>query len=270
MQCVNYDLFICNYELVASPPPVHNWTVCPIVDRWRACLASWVATRVTALCSGLAAGWQEAFEKGSVPGQSLAFVLDTALRRVLFERLEGYFADQGQVLGGLVVTRRVVIFAEGDIELPVQGVFDGPVAAHKPVGLDRGERPAADGVARLSDGFGLPLLRVSAFFHPVQGVRPGPAALSVYPARVRLRPVLLAHRHVVAGVGPARARRAGRQGGKAAGRRSAWASREGWWALRPSRWSPPWSVSCCAAWALGLAAERVEADQRPAQVKQGQ
>ena len=109
----------------------------------------------------------------------------------MLEQVQGHFADQGQVLGGLVVTHLVVIFAEGDVELPVQGVFDGPVAAHKPVGLDRGERPAADVIALLPNGFGLALRWVSAWFHSNQSVQPGPAALLVYPAQVRLRPDLV-------------------------------------------------------------------------------
>jgi hypothetical protein len=111
------------------------------------------------------------------------------------------------------VTQLVVIFAEGDDELPVQGVFDGPVAAHKPVGLDRSERPAADVIALLSNRFGLSLLRVSACCHPKQGLQSRPAALLVHLAQVRLRPDLVAHRHTVAGVGPARVRLAGWQGG---------------------------------------------------------
>ena len=162
------------------------------------------------------AGWQRAARrrsKGFVPGQSFAFVLDAALRRVLFEQVQGHFADQGQVLGSLVVTQLVVVFAEGDVELPVQGVFDGPVAAHKPVGLDRGKRPAADVVALRSNRFGLSLFRVSACFHPNQVLQSRPAALLVYSAQVRLRSDPVAHRLVVAGVGPARVRLAGRQGG---------------------------------------------------------
>ena len=159
------------------------------------------------------------------------FVLDTALRRVCFEQVQGHFADQDQILGGLVVAQLMVIFAEGDVELSVQSVFDGPVAAHKPVGLDRSEHPAADVVALLSNGFGLSLLRVSDRFHPNQGLQSQPAALLVHPAQVRLRPDLITHRHAVADVSPARVRLTD----KAAVWRSASASRVGWLSLRPSR-----------------------------------
>ena len=129
------------------------------------------------------------------------------------------------------MTQLVVIFVESNVELPAQSVFDGPAAAHKSVGPDRSEHPATDVVALLCHGFGLSLLRVSACFHPNQGMQSRPAALLVYPAQVRLRPDPVAHRHAVADVSPARVRLTG----KAAVWRSASASRVGWLSLRPSR-----------------------------------
>lgn len=108
------------------------------------------------------------------------------------------------------MTQLMVMFVEGNVELPVQSVFDGPVAVHKPVGLDRRERPAADVVALLFNGFGLSLLRVSVCCPPTQGLQSRPMALPVQPAQIRLRPDRVAHRHAIAGVDPALVRLAGR------------------------------------------------------------
>ena len=158
--------------------------------------------RVNALCSGRAECCQEAFQKGFVLNQSFALILDAALGRVLFEQVQGHFADQGQVLGGLVVAQVVMVLAKGDIELPIQGVFNGSVPAHESIGLGGRERPAADVVARLSNE--LSFVRRPACFHPHHRAQPRPAATLVYPAQVRLRPDPIAHRDAVVVVGPTR------------------------------------------------------------------
>ena len=158
--------------------------------------------RVNALCGGRAEGCQEAFQKGFVLSQSFAFILDAALGGVLFEQVQGHFADQGQVLGGLVVTQVVMVPAKGDIELPMQGVFNGSVPAHESIGLGGRERPTADIVARLPNG--LSFVRQPACFHPHHRAQPRPAATLVYPVQVRLRPDPIAHRDAVASVGPTR------------------------------------------------------------------
>ena len=71
---------------------------------------------------------------------------------VLFEQVEGHFTHQGQVLGRLVFAQAVVVLAEGDVELSMQGVFNGPVPAHEAIGLFRREAgPTAEVVALVAN-----------------------------------------------------------------------------------------------------------------------
>ena len=48
---------------------------------------------------------------------------------LLLEQIEGNLAQDSQILGAMVFTDSAVVFSEGDIERPMQAVFDAPVAA---------------------------------------------------------------------------------------------------------------------------------------------
>src|SRR3954466_1898047 len=50
------------------------------------------------------------------------------------DEVEGDFAQEGEVAGGGTVAHATVVLAEGDVEHPMQGVFDAPVPAD---GLDQ-------------------------------------------------------------------------------------------------------------------------------------
>ena len=49
------------------------------------------------------------------------------------DALEGDFAQEGEVLGGEALAGAGGIFQEGDIQMPVELVLDGPVSAHEQV-----------------------------------------------------------------------------------------------------------------------------------------
>jgi len=46
---------------------------------------------------------------------------------VLFEQVEGKPVDEGEVLSSVAGTLAAQVFAEGDVEYPVEFVFDAPV-----------------------------------------------------------------------------------------------------------------------------------------------
>ena len=47
----------------------------------------------------------------------------------MFECIEGSFADDGHIGGCIIFAQAGFIFTEGDIQCPVEGVFDAPVGA---------------------------------------------------------------------------------------------------------------------------------------------
>ena len=53
---------------------------------------------------------------------------------VLLEQAEGHTPQGGEVLGGIVSARPAVVFVEGHIQYPVQGVLDAPVLPMLAVG----------------------------------------------------------------------------------------------------------------------------------------
>ena len=88
-----------------------------------------------------------------VLGGDFLFGADAALfGGVLAEEVEGHVAQGGEVGGGVAGAHAAFIFAQGDIEHPVEGVFDAPVAADG-TGEFRGVRgQAAEVVAALAAG----------------------------------------------------------------------------------------------------------------------
>ena len=60
-----------------------------------------------------------------VPGGDFLFGADAALfGGVLAQEVEGHVAQGGQMGGGVAGAHAAFIFAQGDIEHPVEGVFD--------------------------------------------------------------------------------------------------------------------------------------------------
>ena len=51
-------------------------------------------------------------------------------RLVLVEEVERPFSSQGEIFGGVFSSGAVLVFAEDDVEAPVQTIFDAPVLAH--------------------------------------------------------------------------------------------------------------------------------------------
>ena len=48
---------------------------------------------------------------------------------LLLQQIEGYLAQDCQVLGTMVLSDPAVIFSKGNIQRPVQAVFDAPMSA---------------------------------------------------------------------------------------------------------------------------------------------
>ena len=65
-----------------------------------------------------------------VPGGSFAPSLDRSLVGGLSHQVEGEMADNGHVPGAMAGAEARLVLIEGDVEGPVQVVFDGPVASH--------------------------------------------------------------------------------------------------------------------------------------------
>ena len=65
-----------------------------------------------------------------VPGGIEAFSLDAAFAGfLLLEHIESDAVEQGEVLRGVARAFAAEVFAEADVEHPVQFVFDAPVLA---------------------------------------------------------------------------------------------------------------------------------------------
>ena len=65
-----------------------------------------------------------------VPGGDFLFGADATLfGGVLAQEVEGHVAQGGQMVGGVAGAHAALVLAQGDVEHPVEGVFDAPVAA---------------------------------------------------------------------------------------------------------------------------------------------
>src|SRR4051812_39073794 len=70
-----------------------------------------------------------------VPGCHFALTASAgSVTAVSADEVEGDFAQEGEVAGGGAVAHPAVILTEGDVENPMQGVLNAPVAAD---GLDQ-------------------------------------------------------------------------------------------------------------------------------------
>src|SRR5689334_6181514 len=65
-----------------------------------------------------------------VPGRHFAPTASAGLATAISgDEVEGDFAQEGEVAGGGTIAHATVVLAEGDVEHPMQGVFDAPVPA---------------------------------------------------------------------------------------------------------------------------------------------
>ena len=91
-----------------------------------------------------------------------AFAFDSELRGfVLSEQVEGDAVEGGKILRGMACALAIQVFAEADIQRPVEFVFDAPVLANGPVQPSGMGLEAGDMVAGL--GFGFARCLVEAF-----------------------------------------------------------------------------------------------------------
>ncbi len=67
--------------------------------------------------------------EGMVVGGHDALEFEGDFFGVSFEGIEGGFADDGHIRGGVVLSQSRFVLAEGDVHRPVQGVFDAPMGA---------------------------------------------------------------------------------------------------------------------------------------------
>ena len=74
---------------------------------------------------------------GLVPTGFQAFVLDAELGAVIFEARESDVTQDGEILACHRIADTALILPKGDIEIPMQTVFDAPVTADR-VGEARG------------------------------------------------------------------------------------------------------------------------------------
>src|SRR3954451_11306608 len=65
-----------------------------------------------------------------VPGRHFAPTASAGLATAISgDEVEGDFAQEGEVAGGGTIAHATVVLADGDVEHPMQGVFDAPVPA---------------------------------------------------------------------------------------------------------------------------------------------
>src|SRR3954451_23901588 len=84
-----------------------------------------------------------------VPGRHFAPTASTGSATAISgDEVEGDFAQEGEVAGGGAVAHATVVLAEGDVEHPMQGVFDAPVPAD---GLDQDGGIVAAAVEEVAD-----------------------------------------------------------------------------------------------------------------------
>ena len=86
------------------------------------------------------------------------------LGRVSLQEIEGQMTQDGEVLGGVTDADPALIFAEADIQRPMQRVFDGPVATY---GAGEGGRVGPETTEiKTPLGGDLALVLAKAFDHP--------------------------------------------------------------------------------------------------------
>ena len=91
---------------------------------------------------------EEGEQEAVVPSGPLSFALDRCLFGMLPHDVEGELADESEVLRAVIGAASSGIFTKGDIEHPMELVFDGPVGPrdleHALRGQDRREQEVAD------------------------------------------------------------------------------------------------------------------------------
>jgi hypothetical protein len=88
-----------------------------------------------------------------IPASAQTLVLNADLERLfLLEQVEGKVTQGGKVDGTVVLAQATFILAEGDVEHPVQGVFNRPVCTYpgeKLLSGRMGRRDVVAGVERM-------------------------------------------------------------------------------------------------------------------------
>ena len=69
---------------------------------------------------------------------------------VLSEQVQSNTFEEGEILGRMFLPFAIQVFAETDIQSPMQFVFDAPVLAYRSVQLDGIRRETGDVIAGLS------------------------------------------------------------------------------------------------------------------------
>ena len=86
-----------------------------------------------------------------IPAGDFLLGADAALLGgVLAQEVEGEVAQGGQIGGGMAGADAALVLAQGDVEHPVEGVFDAPVAADGAGQFGGVRRQAAQVVAPLA------------------------------------------------------------------------------------------------------------------------
>src|SRR6266567_7045443 len=91
------------------------------------------------LRAGLSHLAEHAGKEGIVPAGALDFAPDRGAVRVSSQDVEGEPAQDGEVLGSIVLSRAIAIFGEMNIEHPMELVLDAPMTAgdvQQPLGGD--------------------------------------------------------------------------------------------------------------------------------------
>ena len=73
---------------------------------------------------------EDLFHVSVIPRGHLPAALQTGLRDVMTaDKVDRDFAEQREVLHGFAISYLAVVFIEGDVQHPVQAVFDLPMPA---------------------------------------------------------------------------------------------------------------------------------------------
>jgi hypothetical protein len=133
--------------------------------------------------------FEKVVEVVCVPSSDFSSEFDGSLVVGVSHDVDGEVPEGGHILGAVSFSEAGEVFLEGDIENPMEGIFDLPMSAHGPGGLFGGERSGGDVVAVFPGAevfvfdagldpdqggdFGKAVFagQALAFGHPVDGVR---------------------------------------------------------------------------------------------------
>src|SRR5579871_6819147 len=72
---------------------------------------------------------QKVEQKGIIKSGAITFAFETGLIRMFFEQVESQKTQDSEVLRRVIETHTRSILGKGDIQSPMEGIFNGPMGA---------------------------------------------------------------------------------------------------------------------------------------------